>query len=144
MRISLCLRALIFCLPTSVQAITPCWKAIQTMEGGEGFKECARLYEEDGDSLAAFYLHNFAWFRGDYKKATTWLKLAVIPTKQYPDGFKDAQHLMGKYVLYGRYGMEISHKIAYNLFDAAAKQGDPPCNVRMGTNARARAWLSPR
>ena len=108
------------------QAITPCWKAIQTMEGGEGFKECARLYEEDGDSLAAFYLSGFALLRGNEKVAMNWLWSATLSTKQYPDGFKDAQYKMGKISLYGKYNVELNRIVAYNLFDAALKQGSAP------------------
>ena len=126
MRILLPVLTLILCLPHTAQAITPCWKAIQTMEGGEGLKECARLYEEDGDSRAALYLPGIALLRGDEESAMTWLKLAVMHTKQYPDGYKYAQYKMGKIVLYGHYNMEVDTTVAYNLFSAAAGQGSVP------------------
>ena len=108
------------------QAITPCWKALQTMEDGKGLKECARLYEEDGDSLAAYYLSGFALLRGNDKVAMNWLWSATLPTKQYSDGFRNAQYDMGKNVLYGKHGVEIDTTVAYNLFDAATKQGFAP------------------
>ena len=116
----------VFLIAAPAQAITPCWKAIQTMEDGKGFQECARLYEEDGDSRAAYYLHSFAMLRGDEESAMNWLWEATLPTKQYPDGFKNAQYDMGKNVLYGKHGVEIDTTVAYNLFDAATKQGFAP------------------
>ena len=115
-----------FLIAAPVQAITPCWKAIQTMKDGKGFQECFRLYHEDGDSRAALYLSGIALLRGDEESAMTWLKVAVIPTKQYPDGYHYAQYKMGKIVLYGRYDMEIDITVAYNLFRAAADQGSVP------------------
>lgn len=118
--------SVIYLTANPVQAITPCWKALQTMDPGEGQKECARLYEEEGDSRAALYLSGIQLINGNNKSAMTWLKLAVIPTKQYPKGFKYAQYKMGKIVLYGRYGMEIDTTVAYNLFRAAADQGSAP------------------
>ena len=126
MRILLPVLTLLLCLPYTAQAITPCWHAIQTMEGGEGFKECARLYEEDGDSRAALYLSGFALLRGNEKSAMNWLWAATMPTKQYPDGLPDAQYKMGKIVLYGKHDVENNTTVAYNLFDAATKQGFAP------------------
>jgi len=126
MRLLLPVLTLILCLPYTAQAITPCWHAIQTMEDGEGLKECARLYEEEGDSRAALYLSGIALLRGDEESAMTWLKVAVMHTKQYPDGYKYAQYKMGKIVLYGHYNMEVDTTVAYNLFSAAAGQGSVP------------------
>jgi len=116
----------VFLIAAPVQAITPCWKAIQTMEDGKGFKECARLYEEDGDSRAALYLSGIALLRGDEESAMNWLWEATLPTKQYPDGLPDAQYKMGKIVLYGKYNEEIDTTVAYNLFHSAADQGSVP------------------
>ena len=70
MRILLPVLTLILCLPYTAQAITPCWHAIQTMEDGEGLKECARLYEEEGDSRAALYLSGIALLRGNEKSCS--------------------------------------------------------------------------
>ena len=126
MRILLPVLTLVLCLPHTAQAITPCWEAIQEMEDGKGFDECARLYEEDGDSLAAYYLAYFNLFTDNEESGMKWLMAATIPTKQYPDGLSDAQYKMGKIVLYGKHDVEIDTTVAYNLFDAATKQGFAP------------------
>jgi len=128
MRILLPVITLLLCLPTAVQATAPstCWLAIQTMKDGKGFRECERLFEEEGDSEAALSLYSVGLLTKKIPFALDWLHKATQPSKQYPEGHPQALYEMGKAILYRKYGLTLGHDIARNIFNTAAQLGFTP------------------